>query len=168
MSFDDINGGDLSFMNGATGLAEALLGFDGFRVFALTENPDEAAIMIETAAGVVGCPRCGVRALAKATPDQHGPTEKSPVSQHLSALQSFRTLGNIGGWHQTKQALDRLLYSTYDLSTEYSKCRPGGPIGYYGETGGLVGGMLDPLPSGKLSSSEINKALLAAAIRVTW
>ena len=52
-------------MDDATGLAEALLGLDGFRVLEVTETSDEVAIMVETSADVVGCPRCGVRALAK-------------------------------------------------------------------------------------------------------
>jgi len=52
-------------MDDATGLAEALLGLDGFRVLAVKESPDEVCISVETTADVVGCPRCGVRALAK-------------------------------------------------------------------------------------------------------
>ena len=52
-------------MDDATGLAEALVGLDGFRVLDVRENPDEVCITVETTADVVGCPRCGVRALAK-------------------------------------------------------------------------------------------------------
>jgi transposase len=52
-------------MNDATGLAEALLGLDGFRVLAVSETPDEVCVTVETTADVVGCARCGVRALAK-------------------------------------------------------------------------------------------------------
>ena len=52
-------------MDDATGLAEALVGLDGFLVLDVRENPDEVSITVETTADVVGCPRCGVRALAK-------------------------------------------------------------------------------------------------------
>ncbi len=52
-------------MHDATGLAETLLGLDGFRVLEVTETPDEVAIMVETTADLVRCPRCGVRAFTK-------------------------------------------------------------------------------------------------------
>jgi transposase len=52
-------------MDDATGLAEALLGLDGFRVLDVSETPDEVCITVETTTDMVGCPRCGVRALAK-------------------------------------------------------------------------------------------------------
>jgi transposase len=46
------------------GLAEALLGLDGFRVLAVHEEPDELTVTVETTREVVGCGRCGVRAQA--------------------------------------------------------------------------------------------------------
>ncbi len=49
-----------------TGLAEALLGLDGFRVLDVREVPDELVVTIETTAEFVGCERCGVRAEAHA------------------------------------------------------------------------------------------------------
>lgn len=52
-------------MDDATGLAEALVGLDRFRVLDVRENPGEVCITVETTADVVGCERCGVRALAK-------------------------------------------------------------------------------------------------------
>jgi hypothetical protein len=48
-----------------TGLAEALLGLDGFRVLAVTETPAELVIGIETTAEFVGCGECGCRAEAQ-------------------------------------------------------------------------------------------------------
>jgi transposase len=48
-----------------TGLAEALLGLDGFRVLAVTETPAEVIIEIETTVDRVGCGGCGVRAEAQ-------------------------------------------------------------------------------------------------------
>ncbi len=51
-------------MDDATGLAEALLGLSEFRVLDVTEFPDELWVSVETTADVVGCPRCGVHALA--------------------------------------------------------------------------------------------------------
>jgi hypothetical protein len=48
-----------------TGLAELLLGLDGFRVLAVAEAPAEVVIEVETTAERVGCPGCGVRAEAQ-------------------------------------------------------------------------------------------------------
>jgi len=42
-------------MDDATGLAEALLGLDGFRVLDVTESVDELVITVETIADLVGC-----------------------------------------------------------------------------------------------------------------
>jgi transposase len=52
-------------MDDATGLAEALLGLDGFRITDVKETAAEVIVMVETTADFVGCPTCGVRALAK-------------------------------------------------------------------------------------------------------
>jgi transposase len=49
-------------MGDGTGLAEALLGLDGFRVLEVSETRDELTISIETTVGVVGCVSCGTRA----------------------------------------------------------------------------------------------------------
>jgi hypothetical protein len=51
-------------MNDGIGLAERLLGLDGFRVLEVTEGPEELVITIETTADFVGCSACGVRAEA--------------------------------------------------------------------------------------------------------
>ncbi|MEW6583652.1 MAG: ISL3 family transposase [Actinomycetota bacterium] len=51
-------------MGDATGLAEALLGLDGFRVLGVEEGDAEVVIRVETVAGPVGCPGCGVVATA--------------------------------------------------------------------------------------------------------
>jgi transposase len=48
-----------------TGLAEALLGLDGFRVLEVSESTDELTVVIETTATVVGCGRCATRAEAQ-------------------------------------------------------------------------------------------------------
>ena len=52
-------------MTDGIGLAEALLGLDGFRVLEVNEAPDELVITIETSLDVVGCRRCGTRAQAQ-------------------------------------------------------------------------------------------------------
>jgi transposase len=52
-------------MNDGTGLAEALLGLDGFRVLEVVESDAEVVVTVETTADVVGCSHCGVRAEAK-------------------------------------------------------------------------------------------------------
>lgn len=52
-------------MSDGIGLAEALLGLDGFRVLEVSETPDEVTFTIETEADLVGCARCGVRAEAQ-------------------------------------------------------------------------------------------------------
>jgi transposase len=56
-------GGRLT-MSDSTGLAEALLGLDGFRVWAVTATAAEVVIEIEPTAAVVRCPECGTRAVA--------------------------------------------------------------------------------------------------------
>ena len=52
-------------MSDGIGLAEALLGLDGFRVLEVFETPGELIVEVETIADVVGCTRCGVRAEAQ-------------------------------------------------------------------------------------------------------
>ncbi len=52
-------------MDDATGLAEALLGLDGFRVLGVREFPSEVVITVETTTDVTGCATCGVRAEAQ-------------------------------------------------------------------------------------------------------
>ncbi len=51
-------------MGDGTGLAEAMLGLDGFRVLEVVEDPDELVITVETTATIEGCRRCGTRAEA--------------------------------------------------------------------------------------------------------
>jgi transposase len=51
-------------VNDGTGLAEALLGLDGFRVLEVIETPAELVIDVETTAEWVGCAECGTRAAA--------------------------------------------------------------------------------------------------------
>ena len=46
-----------------TGLAEAMLGLDGFRILEVIEDPDELVITIESTTEVAGCVRCGTRAV---------------------------------------------------------------------------------------------------------
>jgi hypothetical protein len=52
-------------MNDGTGLAEALLGLEGFRVLEVLETSDELVIKIETTVEWTGCVECGVRAEAQ-------------------------------------------------------------------------------------------------------
>ncbi len=47
-----------------SGLAEALLGLDGFRVLSVHEEANEVVVAVETTSEVVGCERCGTRAQA--------------------------------------------------------------------------------------------------------
>ena len=49
-------------MSDGNGLAEAMLGLDGFRVLAVTETADELTITVETTVTMTGCHRCGTRA----------------------------------------------------------------------------------------------------------
>ena len=51
-------------MSDGTGLAEMLLGLDGFQVLEVVEGPDELVVTVETAASVMGCSMCGTRAVA--------------------------------------------------------------------------------------------------------
>lgn len=59
-------------MSDGIGLAEALLGLDGFTVLEVAEGPAELVITIESVARVVGCGRCGVRAEAQEVADVDG------------------------------------------------------------------------------------------------
>jgi transposase len=52
-------------MSDATGLAEAMLGLEGFVVLAVREDPAELVITVQTTADLVGCAGCGVRAQAQ-------------------------------------------------------------------------------------------------------
>jgi transposase len=52
-------------MSDGTGLAEALLGLNGFRVLDVSEGSDELVVTIETTTDVVGCGACGTRAEAQ-------------------------------------------------------------------------------------------------------
>lgn len=58
-------------MSDGTGLAEALLGLDGFRVLEVSETPDEVTVVIETTVETTGCLACGTRA---------APHERMPVA----------------------------------------------------------------------------------------
>lgn len=52
-------------MDDGIGLAEALLGLEGFRVLDVTEGPGELVVTVESRPQVVGCSDCGVRAEAQ-------------------------------------------------------------------------------------------------------
>jgi transposase len=49
-------------MSDGNGLAEAMLGLDGFRVLEVSETSEELTVKVETTAMVVGCSGCGSRA----------------------------------------------------------------------------------------------------------
>jgi hypothetical protein len=49
-------------MSDATGLAQAMLGLEGFVVLDVREDPAELVITVQTTADLVGCAGCGVRA----------------------------------------------------------------------------------------------------------
>ena len=50
-------------MTDGTGSAEVMLGLDGFGILEVTEDPDDLVITFETTTEVVGCSRCGTRAI---------------------------------------------------------------------------------------------------------
>lgn len=52
-------------MSDGTGLAEALLGLDGFRVLGVVETGAEVIVTVETTVAMAGCASCGVRARAQ-------------------------------------------------------------------------------------------------------
>ena len=62
-------------MDDATGLAEALLGLDGFRVLAVEETPSEVIVTVETTADFVGLSdlRCARRGQGPAPGRHRGP-----------------------------------------------------------------------------------------------
>ena len=49
-------------MSDGSGLAEAMLGLDGFMVRSVREHRAELVITVETTALIVGCGECGARA----------------------------------------------------------------------------------------------------------
>ena len=51
-------------MQNGSGLAEALLGLDGFRVLTVQEGPAELVLTVESTADFAGCTSCGVLAEA--------------------------------------------------------------------------------------------------------
>lgn len=51
-------------MNDGNGLAEAMLGLEGFRILEVSETSDELTITAETTTVIEGCGRCGARAEA--------------------------------------------------------------------------------------------------------
>lgn len=50
-------------MGDGSGDATALLGMEGFVVLSMTKQADEWWLLVETSDDLVGCPRCGVRAV---------------------------------------------------------------------------------------------------------
>ncbi len=62
MLFYDIDDEGTPDVIDGTGLAEALLGLDGFKVLSVTEGEHELVIAVETTAAVTGCWDCGVQA----------------------------------------------------------------------------------------------------------
>lgn len=60
--FEDIDDEGTPDVIDGTGLAEALLGLDGFKVLSVTESEHELVIAVETTASVAGCFDCGVQA----------------------------------------------------------------------------------------------------------
>jgi transposase len=52
-------------MDDAIGLAEALLGLDGFCVLDVEGTPAEVIVTVETTTEIVGCSTCGTRAKAQ-------------------------------------------------------------------------------------------------------
>ena len=82
-------------MDDGIGLAEALLGLEGFWVLDVAERPDELVVMVESTAKVVGCSRCGVRA------DAH---DRMPSD--IRDLTCFRTPGPAGVDHASVRCVD--------------------------------------------------------------
>jgi hypothetical protein len=52
-------------VNGDSSPTAVLLGLDGFRVLAAAEVGGEVELLVETTASLVGCPTCGVVAVAR-------------------------------------------------------------------------------------------------------
>ena len=70
-------------MSDGIGLAEAMLGLDGFRVLEVSETPDEVIITVETTAMMVGCAGCGVRVEAQ---DRASIAGLSPHLDHATRI----------------------------------------------------------------------------------
>ncbi|MHB1988821.1 MAG: hypothetical protein ACYCSF_12710 [Acidimicrobiales bacterium] len=66
-------------MGDGTGLAEAILGLDGFQVLAVDESAAEVLITIETTPRPVGCRSCG--AVAEIHPNAPAGKRNAPQQQ---------------------------------------------------------------------------------------
>ena len=62
-------------MSDGNGLAEALLGLEGFRVLKVSETPAELVVEVETTADLVGCGGCGTLGRV---PGPHGRGDPRP------------------------------------------------------------------------------------------
>ena len=92
----------------ATGVAEAMLGLPGFRVLEVTETAAELIIRIETSAELVGCPDCGVVAVAREPHAATGTVRvSSPPSPTLTPPPKRRP-------QRTQRMIEALFASMYD------------------------------------------------------
>ena len=156
-------------MGDATGLAEALLGLDGFCVLEVTETAAEVVIRVETAGGLIGFPGCGSVAVVhdrmvvelRDLPVFGRPTR---LVWHKRRYRCREPLCEIRTWTETAAAVSSRCLLTRRAGWE--ACRQVGRNVVRGNTSRDLGLWLDAQPKPWLDGIRVVATDLADSYRV--